>query len=61
MADISKIVTLDGSEYDIKDAIARRPATTSYAGLMSAEDKAKIDTLDNPVRATQQDIDSLFT
>ena len=56
MADISKITLPNNSSYDIKDAIARNKlnvltnnkadktvATTSTDGLMSAEDKVKLD------------------
>lgn len=48
MADISKITTLDGITYDVKDATARSAlvvATQSSNGLMSAQDKANLDAL----------------
>lgn len=35
MADISKIKTLDGTTYDIKDAVARGKRTISYTSLFS--------------------------
>ena len=47
MADVSQI-KVNNTSYDIKDAEAREalvPATTATAGLMSAEDKSKLNSI----------------